>query len=181
MTSAKTATPSDTAAGQKVVVIGAGIVGANVGLALLDKGYDVTILDRGEPGMGASFGNAGGIAVSECAPVAMPGVLKNVPGWLMDPLGPLSVRWGYLPKMMPWLLMFLASSRKQRVEQIATNMATLLNRAWDDYDPVLKEAGLTDAVFKNMERWRCIAAMRLVRQPNMPLICVGVTVSSCAI
>jgi D-amino-acid dehydrogenase len=148
MTSAKTATPSNTSAGQKVVVIGAGIVGANVGLALLDKGYDVTIVDRGEPGMGASFGNAGGIAVSECAPVAMPGVLKNVPGWLMDPLGPLSVRWGYLPKMMPWLMMFLASSRKQRVEQIATNMATLLNRAWDDYDPVLKEAGLTDAVFK---------------------------------
>lgn len=57
---------------QKVVVIGAGIVGVNVGLALLGKGYDVTILDRGEPGMGASFGNAGGIAVSECAPVAMP-------------------------------------------------------------------------------------------------------------
>lgn len=133
---------------QKVVVIGAGIVGVNVGLALLGKGYDVTILDRGEPGMGASFGNAGGIAVSECAPVAMPGMIRNVPGWLMDPLGPLSVRWGYLPRMMPWLLRFLAASRKSRVEQIASNMAMLLNRAWDDYDPVLKNAGLADAVFK---------------------------------
>lgn len=138
MTPAKATSSSDTSASQKVVVIGAGIVGVNVGLALLDKGYDVTILDRGEPGMGASFGNAGGIAVSECAPVAMPGMLKSVPGWLMDPLGPLSVRWGYLPKMMPWLLRFLAASRKTRVEQIATNMATLLNRAWDDYDPVIK-------------------------------------------
>jgi len=148
MTPAKATSSSDTSASQKVVVIGAGIVGVNVGLALLDKGYDVTILDRGEPGMGASFGNAGGIAVSECAPVAMPGMLKSVPGWLMDPLGPLSVRWGYLPKMMPWLLRFLAASRKTRVEQIAANMATLLNRAWDDYDPVIKGAGLADAVFK---------------------------------
>ncbi|HCK18537.1 MAG TPA: FAD-binding oxidoreductase [Thalassospira sp.] len=148
MTPAKATSSSDTSASQKVVVIGAGIVGVNVGLALLGKGYDVTILDRGEPGMGASFGNAGGIAVSECAPVAMPGMLKSVPGWLMDPLGPLSVRWGYLPKMMPWLLRFLAASRKSRVEQIATNMATLLNRAWDDYDPVIKDAGLADAVFK---------------------------------
>jgi D-amino-acid dehydrogenase len=148
MTPAKATSSSDTSASQKVVVIGAGIVGVNVGLALLGKGYDVTILDRGEPGMGASFGNAGGIAVSECAPVAMPGMLKSVPGWLMDPLGPLSVRWGYLPKMMPWLLRFLAASRKTRVEQIATNMATLLNRAWDDYDPVIKDAGLAVAVFK---------------------------------
>ena len=148
MTPAKATSSSDTSASQKVVVIGAGIVGVNVGLALLGKGYDVTILDRGEPGMGASFGNAGGIAVSECAPVAMPGMLKSVPGWLMDPLGPLSVRWGYLPKMMPCLLRFLAASRKSRVEQIATNMATLLNRAWNDYDPVIKDAGLADAVFK---------------------------------
>lgn len=75
-------------------------------------------------------------------------MIRNVPGWLMDPLGPLSVRWGYLPRMMPWLLRFLAASRKSRVEQIASNMAMLLNRAWDDYDPVLKNAGLADAVFK---------------------------------
>lgn len=142
----KSKTPN--ASGQKAVVIGAGIIGVNVALALQDKGYEVTILDRGEPGMGASFGNAGGIAVTECAPIAMPGTLMNVPGWLMDPLGPLSVRWGYLPKMLPWLVRFLAASSKSRVEQIAIELAALLNRAWDDYDPVIAKAGLADAVFK---------------------------------
>ena len=142
----KSRTPN--ASGQKAVVIGAGIIGVNVALALQDKGYEVTILDRGEPGMGASFGNAGGIAVTECAPIAMPGTLMNVPGWLMDPLGPLSVRWGYLPKMLPWLVRFLAASSKSRVEQIAIELAALLNRAWDDYDPVIAKAGLADAVFK---------------------------------
>ena len=133
---------------QHAVVVGSGIVGVNVGLALLKKGYDVTLLDRGEPGMGASFGNAGGIAVTECAPIAMPGAWTNVPGWLMDPLGPLSVRWSYLPKMMPWLIRFLAASSKSRVEQIATELAAILNRAWEDYDPVIAEAGLSGAVFK---------------------------------
>ena len=142
----KSRTPN--ASGQKAVVIGAGIIGVNVALALQDKGYEVTILDRGEPGMGASFGNAGGIAVTECAPIAMPGTLMNVPGWLLDPLGPLSVRWGYLPNMLPWLVRFLAASSKSRVEQIATELAALLNRAWDDYDPVIAKAGLADAVFK---------------------------------
>ncbi len=129
------------------VVIGAGIVGVNVGLALLKKGFEVTILDRGEPGRGTSFGNAGGIAVSECAPIAMPGTLMNVPGWLMDPYGPLSIRWAYLPKMMPWLLRFLAASRKPRVEQITVEIAAILNRVWEDYEPVIAEAGLGDAVF----------------------------------
>ncbi|WP_417805392.1 NAD(P)/FAD-dependent oxidoreductase [Thalassospira lucentensis] len=144
--SAASKTPNT--AGQKALVIGAGIVGVNVALALQDKGYDVTIVDRGEPGMGASFGNAGGIAVTECAPIAMPGILSNVPGWLMDPLGPLSVRWRYLPQMLPWLARFLAASSKNRVEQIATELAALLHRAWDDYDPVIAKAGLADAVFK---------------------------------
>ncbi|NIY77059.1 FAD-dependent oxidoreductase [Thalassospira sp. HF15] len=148
MTKSKTANPSPNSNGQKAVVVGAGIVGVNVAVALQDKGYEVTILDRGEPGMGASFGNAGGIAVSKCAPIAMPGTLLSVPGWLMDPLGPLSVRWSYLPKMLPWLLRFVAASSKSRVEQIATEVAVLLNRAWEDYDPVIANAGLSDAVAK---------------------------------
>lgn len=148
MPQSSTASKKQNAAGQKALVIGAGIVGVNVALALQDKGYDVTIVDRGEPGMGASFGNAGGIAVTECAPIAMPGILSNVPGWLMDPLGPLSVRWRYLPQMLPWLARFLAASSKTRVEQIATELAAILHRAWDDYDPMIAKAGLADAVFK---------------------------------
>lgn len=148
MPQSKSHSKTPNAPGQKAVVIGAGIIGVNVALALQDKGYDVTIVDRAEPGMGASFGNAGGIAVTECAPIAMPGTLLNVPGWLMDPLGPLSVRWRYLPQMLPWLFRFLAASSKSRVEQIASELAALLNRAWDDYDPVIAKAGLADAVFK---------------------------------
>ncbi|MCC9623835.1 FAD-binding oxidoreductase [Thalassospira sp. MA62] len=148
MTHPETSVSPNNSSAQKALVIGAGIVGVNVGLALINKGFDVTLVDRDQPGMGASFGNAGGIAVSECAPIAMPGTLMNVPGWLMDPLGPLSVRWGYLPKMMPWLLRFLANSSKSRVEKIASELAVILNRAWDDYDPVIRDAGLVDAVHK---------------------------------
>ena len=32
----------------------------------------------------------------------------KIPGWLMDPLGPLTIRWSYLPKALPW---FLAAGR----------------------------------------------------------------------
>jgi len=40
----------------------------------------------------------------------MPGILWRVPGMLRDPLGPLAIRWGYLPKIAPWLLRFVAAS-----------------------------------------------------------------------
>jgi len=29
-------------------------------------------------------------------------VVRNVPRWLLDPLGPLSLRWSYLPAIAPW-------------------------------------------------------------------------------
>lgn len=134
---------------QHVLVIGAGIVGVNVGLALQKRGFTVTLADKGEPGRATSFGNAGGLAVSECAPISMPGTLKNVPGWLMDPTGPLTLRLSYLPKMLPWLLRFMAAGRRSRVEQIATELAAILHSAWDDYDPLFRDAKLQDAVFRD--------------------------------
>ena len=40
-----------------VVVIGAGIIGVSTGLWLRRAGFDVTLIDKGTPGMGASYGN----------------------------------------------------------------------------------------------------------------------------
>jgi D-amino-acid dehydrogenase len=44
------------------------------------------------PGEYCSFGNAGMLNPSGCVPQAMPGVLAKVPGYLTDPLGPLTIR-----------------------------------------------------------------------------------------
>jgi D-amino-acid dehydrogenase len=134
---------------QHVLVIGAGIVGVNVGLALQKQGFAVTLADKGEPGRGASFGNAGAIAATECAPISMPGTLRHVPGWLMDPHGPLSLRVSYLPHLLPWLVRFIAAGQRHRVEKIATELAALLHCAWDDYDPLIRDAKLQDAVFRD--------------------------------
>ena len=54
------------------------------------------------PGDGCSFGNAGGIAFCEVTPTIHPRILLKIPGWLLDPLGPLTIRWSYLPRALPW-------------------------------------------------------------------------------
>lgn len=126
-----------------IVVVGAGIVGIATALQLRLAGCAVTLVDRGEPAMETSYGNAGAFAVSDVIPLAEPGVLRKVPGWMLDPLGPLALRWRYLPTLAPWLLRFVAASRPSRVAELTRAMAALLNRVNDDYAPLIERAGLT--------------------------------------
>jgi len=129
-----------------VTVIGAGIVGIASALYLQRAGCRVTVLDRSGPGEGCSFGNAGLISPGACVPFSMPEMLWKVPQYLADPLGPLAIRWAYLPQSLPWLLRFLAAGRPRRVRAISRAMAALHSRAFTAYAPLLKEAGAEDMV-----------------------------------
>ena len=62
-----------------VTVIGAGIVGVCCALHLQREGFKVRLIEKGEPGRAASFGNSGSFGIASCVPFAMPGVLKKVP------------------------------------------------------------------------------------------------------
>ena len=126
---------------QHIVVIGAGIVGVSAALHLQRDGHKVTVIDERNPGEGTSKGNAAVLAVDSVSPVATPGVLWDVPKYLMDPLGPLAIRWSYLPKIAPWLLRFLAASSPKRVEEISIALASLLNRATDVHRDLAKAIG----------------------------------------
>ena len=130
--------------GKRTLVIGAGIVGLCCAYHLLKSGHGVTVVDRGPRFDGASSGNAGAIATAEVLPLAGPGIVAQVPGWLVDPLGPLSIRWSYLPRLAPWLYLFLRSSTKARSEAGARTLANLLRPALDDHRSLLKDAGLTE-------------------------------------
>ena len=137
-----------------VLIAGAGIVGLSTALYLQREGAHVTVLDPSGPGEGASKGNAAVLAVDSVLPVAMPGVLREVPGMLMDPLGPLAIRWTYLPQIAPWLVRFVAASRPSRVEEIAAALRPLLAAAIDAYAPLLEAAGATDMLRRT--GWLCL-------------------------
>src|SRR5271169_7217514 len=111
---------------RRVGVIGAGIVGVCAASWLQRDGHSVFIVESGEPGHGASFGNAGALNASSVTPVSMPGVMWNVPRWLFDPLGPLSLRWRYLPVIAPWLVRFIRAGTPERVHAQARALRALL-------------------------------------------------------
>ena len=129
---------------REITLIGAGIVGMVSALTLQRDGHRVTVIDSNPPGKGCSFGHAGAISPGSCIPMAMPGMLAKVPGWLFDPLSPLAVRWRYLPTAFPWLLRWTAAGRLARVREYAGALSALLSPSLDLYRGLLGDAGVDD-------------------------------------
>lgn len=126
---------------ETVHVLGAGIVGICTALSLLEKGFAVELIDRNDLASGASFGNAGVISPWSCVPQSMPGLWKQVPKWLFDPDGPLSLRWSYAPRMLPWLRRFLKAGSHENLPAIAQAMNTLNRPNVELYTQHLKGTG----------------------------------------
>ena len=129
-----------------IAVIGTGVVGTCTAAWLQRDGHQITFFDPREPGEACSFGNAGSLSPSACLPVGMPGMWKRVPRWLLDPLGPLTVRWRYAPVVVPWLVSMLRHSTRGEVTRIATALRSLLEPIFDCYDPLIQDASATHLV-----------------------------------
>jgi glycine/D-amino acid oxidase-like deaminating enzyme len=130
----------------RCLIIGAGIVGVCTALYLQRDGHDVTIVDRSSPGDGTSRGNAGVFAVGHVVPIGTPGLLRRVPGMLLDQTSPLAMRWSYLPYVAPWLIRMLAASTPRHVEEISHALAALLAPALESYRPLITAANADDLV-----------------------------------
>ncbi len=124
---------------QRVVVVGAGIVGICCALQLRADGHDVTLIDPREPGTATSFGNAGIISLGSITPYSWPGLWRRVPAMLFDPLSPLILRWSYLPRIAPWLIRFLAAGRPASYRRTTAEMVPLVAGAKAAHDRLLDE------------------------------------------
>jgi D-amino-acid dehydrogenase len=131
---------------KRVGVIGAGMVGITAACWLQRDGHDVFVLDPGGPGEATSFGNAGFLSGGSVVPMSMPGTLWNVPRWLLDPLGPLAVRWRYLPVVAPWLIRFIRAGTPERVAQQARALRSILGNTVDTVLPLARDAGCADLI-----------------------------------
>src|SRR4051812_12530511 len=137
--------PMTAANGQpRVAVVGAGIVGTSIVLALRKRGAQVTLVDRDAPGSGCSYGNSGAISSASVAPLAMPGILASVPGMMLDSESPLHLPLRYLPQALPWLLRFVASARPAKVEVSAAKLAALHAGAIDAHEAMTRELGVPE-------------------------------------
>jgi D-amino-acid dehydrogenase len=126
----------------RVAVMGTGIVGICSAAFLQRAGFHVTFVDAEDPGTMTSFGNAGAIWPHGVVPMAQPGIWKQVPGWLFDPMGPLAVRLGYAASAAPWLMKFMGAAKD--VEAQSKALADLHRPVREAYLELTGDAGASD-------------------------------------
>jgi D-amino-acid dehydrogenase len=109
---------------RQVAVVGGGVIGVCTAYFLAKGGAQVTLLERDEIGMGASYGNAGTIAPGH-APINKPGRVKQALRSLFDPLSPLYIvpRWD--PALIRWLWVFIRHCSRSHLERSMGVLAPL--------------------------------------------------------
>ncbi|HYW55819.1 MAG TPA: D-amino acid dehydrogenase [Polaromonas sp.] len=92
-----------------VCVMGAGIVGVATAYCLRSAGHEVTVVDRAQPGHGASGGNGAQLSYSYVQPLADPAIWRQLPKLVLSPTSPLKLRPRLDVRQWLWGLQFLAA------------------------------------------------------------------------
>ncbi|HTV68289.1 MAG TPA: FAD-binding oxidoreductase [Rhizobiaceae bacterium] len=112
-----------------IAIVGGGVVGICTATFLAEAGRQVTVFDRTGICEETSSGNASALAFSEVLPLAHKGMMRNLPRWLADPLGPLAVPPAYLPKLLPWLYRFWRAGAPAKYEASLAAQGALMKLA----------------------------------------------------
>lgn len=132
-----------------IAVIGAGIIGVTLARKLQREGWRVLLFDPGEPGMGASFGNAGFIATDEILPLSHGISFSAVFKMLLNPMAPLTIRWQNIFSLIPWFWKFLQATRPNPMAKSAAALAALQKGALKAWNTTIREEALTPHIRKN--------------------------------
>lgn len=135
-----------TGAAPDIAVVGAGIVGICAAAYLAEAGHDVTVYDRTGVCEETSSGNAAAFAFPDPLPLAHKGMLRKLPRWLMDPLGPLSIPPAYLPGLAPWLIRFLRAGDPRKFDASLTAQAAMMRLAESEWAGLAERAGVAGMV-----------------------------------
>ena len=128
----------------RVVVVGAGAVGLSCAYFLQRAGFEVTVLDAGPVGGGASWGNAGWITPSLSAPIPGPAALRTALGSIGKPDSPLWLRPQPDPGFALWGLSFLRHCTRASNERGLAATALLCRDAFRYYDEMRADGVAVD-------------------------------------
>jgi len=126
----------------KVIIVGAGVVGGAVALALAEQGFHVTIIDKEtKVASGASNANGAQLSYSYTDALASPSTLKSIPRLLLglEPAFRLTKRMD--PDFMKWGIKFLRNCTSSRADkntlatlEIALRSCAVMNEWRDKYN-----------------------------------------------
>jgi D-amino-acid dehydrogenase len=120
---------------KQATIVGAGIVGLACGWHLQERGYAVTVIDRGEDvAAGSSWGNAGWLSPALAIPLNEPTLVTSGLASLLRPDSPLYVPLRLDPELWRFLLLFASQCTRRAFTQMMAKLAILNAGALAAYD-----------------------------------------------
>jgi D-amino-acid dehydrogenase len=127
----------------RVIVLGAGVIGVSTAWHLLQRGHEVTLVDRqADAALETSFGNAAQISVSYCEPWANREAPLKALKWLFDPEGPLKFRPQLDPAQWRWGLQFLGQCNDTAFERNVAQIVALGRYSHDALKQLVADTGI---------------------------------------
>ncbi|NIJ38719.1 D-amino-acid dehydrogenase [Sphingopyxis panaciterrae] len=125
----------------RVIVIGNGVIGLASALALQRRGVATTLVAPDEAWRGASWGNAGHIAVEQVEPLASPAALRSVPGRLFFRGGAVALPPRAIATWLPFALKLARASTPARFAHGKAALGAILAEAMPAWRRLLADAG----------------------------------------
>jgi D-amino-acid dehydrogenase len=126
----------------QVCVLGAGIVGLATAYELNRAGHEVTVIDRAQPGSGASGGNGSQLSYSYVQPLADPSIWAQLPKLLLSPSSPLKIRPQLDVHQWRWGLQFLAACNAATSRSTTIALLKLAAESRQGFDAMLAKEKL---------------------------------------
>ena len=123
------------------LVIGGGVVGLTIALALQERGIATTLVDPGDPARAASWGNAGHIATEQVEPLASGKAIRSAWSRLFWRGGALALPARGIGAWLPFSLRMLAASRRSRFDAGQAALKSLLATAMPAWRRLLDRCG----------------------------------------
>ncbi len=126
---------------KSIIVLGAGSIGVATATHLLQRGWDVTMIDRKLPASETSYGNAGVINGASFIPLNNPGLHSSLAKYLRNNTPILRYNWPYLLKNIPWALQFLQASKTRASRKTCEALYQLTSPALDEHKAMMQRTG----------------------------------------
>lgn len=124
---------------KEIIIIGGGIIGMSCAVELSKQGASVTVIDKGEIGMGCSYGNAGWMTPCFAMPLPMPGMFLKSVKWLLNPESPLYIKPSLSLRLAQWLTLFLKNMNQQQCHQAIEGLVALSKLSLQKYQELSEE------------------------------------------
>ncbi len=133
----------------EVLILGAGVIGLATAVALARAGRQVTVLDRAKAGAATSHGNCGTITPSHATPLAMPGMIGDAIGYMLQRDAPFYVKPRFDPGLWAWFLSFARRCNWRDFAEVTRIKSKLLLAGRDELARLIRDEQL-DCEFQRL-------------------------------